>query len=120
LTGLGAWSFAFLLLPSGGQVKIKNPPPFGSGFDKFRERSKPGCRADQQCVRQQQVEIMIHVCKISGTGSGVKLNSALKLQALSCGKGARNRWQPMPAGVFRLSKSFRHRSGISPIATISV
>jgi hypothetical protein len=45
----------FLLLPSGDEVKTKNPPPFGSGLIKFVNKSKPDCRAGQQRVRKQQV-----------------------------------------------------------------
>jgi len=52
---------AFSLLPAGGPVKTKNPPPSGSGFDKSCEYSKPDCRAGkQQRVRKQQVQVAIH------------------------------------------------------------
>jgi hypothetical protein len=55
---------AFLLLPSDGRVKTKNPPPFGSGLINSGERSKPDCRAGQQRVCQQQVQIAIHAGKL--------------------------------------------------------
>jgi hypothetical protein len=51
-------------LPSGGEVKTKNPPPSGSGLIKFVNESKPGCRAGQQRVRKQQVQVLIHALKI--------------------------------------------------------
>jgi hypothetical protein len=56
---------AFLLLPSGGQVKTKNPPPSGSGFSTSLDESKPNCRAGQQRAREQQVQIqnVIHEAK---------------------------------------------------------
>jgi len=37
----------------------------GSGFDKVREQSTPGCRAGKQRVHKQQVQIAIHRDKIS-------------------------------------------------------
>jgi hypothetical protein len=40
--------------PAAG-LKQKTHRRAGSGFDKFRECSKPVCRAGQQRVRQQQV-----------------------------------------------------------------
>jgi hypothetical protein len=46
---------AFLLLPSGDEVKTKNPPPSGSGLIKFVNESKPDRRAGQQRVCKQQV-----------------------------------------------------------------
>src|SRR5580704_1206836 len=62
---LFACRLAFLLLPSGGQVKTKNPPPSGSGFlINSGECSKPVCRAGQQRVRKQQVQVVIHVQSI--------------------------------------------------------
>jgi len=42
-------------LPSGDEVKTKNPPPSGSGLIKFVNESKPDCHAGQQRVRKQQV-----------------------------------------------------------------
>jgi hypothetical protein len=47
-------------LPSGDEVKTKNPPPFGSGLINFVNASKPDCRAGQQRVRKQQVQIIVH------------------------------------------------------------
>jgi len=62
---------AFLLLPSGGQVKTKNPPPVGSGLINFANESKPDCRAGQQRVRKQQVQVAIHVVKLMASSAGV-------------------------------------------------
>jgi hypothetical protein len=56
---------AFLVLPSGGRVKTKNPPPYGDGFDKFRENSKPVRRAGQKRVRKQQVQVVLHGATIA-------------------------------------------------------
>jgi hypothetical protein len=51
-------------LPSGDEVKTKNPPPSGSGLINFVNESKPDCRAGQQRVRKQQVQVLIHALKI--------------------------------------------------------
>jgi hypothetical protein len=59
-------------LPSGGEVKTKNPPPSGSGLIKFVNESKPGCRAGQQRVRKQQVQVVIHANNIASPSNGVK------------------------------------------------
>jgi hypothetical protein len=47
-------------LPSGDEVKTKNPPPSGSGLINFVNESKPDRRAGQQRVRKQQVQVLIH------------------------------------------------------------
>jgi hypothetical protein len=52
-------------LPSGDEVKTKNPPPSGSGLINFVNESKPDCRAGQQRVRKQQVQVLIHALKIT-------------------------------------------------------
>jgi hypothetical protein len=54
----------FELFPSGRQVKTKKPPPSGSGLINFVNESKPDCRAGQQRVRKQQVQIAIHASKL--------------------------------------------------------
>jgi hypothetical protein len=59
-------------LPSGDEVKTKNPPPSGSGLINFVNESKPVCRAGQQCVRKQQVQVLIHVGKLAELMSKVK------------------------------------------------
>jgi len=51
---------AFLLLPSGGRVKTKTHRRIGSGLINSDERSIPYCRAGQQRVRKQQVQVAIH------------------------------------------------------------
>jgi hypothetical protein len=51
-------------LPSGDEVKTKNPPPSGSGLIKFVNESKPDCHAGQQRVRKQQVQVLFHALKI--------------------------------------------------------
>jgi hypothetical protein len=56
---------AFLLLPSGDEVKTKNPPPSGSGLINFVNESKPGRRAGKQRVCKQQVQVEIHRMKIA-------------------------------------------------------
>jgi hypothetical protein len=52
-------------LPSGDEVKTKNPPPSGSGLINFVNESKPDCRAGQQRVRKQQVQVLIHANKLT-------------------------------------------------------
>jgi hypothetical protein len=52
-------------LPSGDEVKTKNPPPSGSGLINFVNESKPDCRAGQQRVRKQQVQIHVHAGKLT-------------------------------------------------------
>jgi hypothetical protein len=47
---------AFLLLPSGGRVETKNPPPSGSGLINFVNESEPDRRVAKQRV-QQQVQV---------------------------------------------------------------
>jgi len=69
---------AFLLLPSGDEVKTKNPPPSGSGLINLVNESKPGCRAGQQRVRKQQVQVMIHAPKLMPFVRRVKQFSARK------------------------------------------
>jgi hypothetical protein len=59
-------------LPSGGQVKTKNPLPSGSGLINFVNESKPGCRAGQQRDRKQQVQVLIHTLKIKAICVRVK------------------------------------------------
>jgi hypothetical protein len=62
LTGLFAFYLAFLLLPPGGQVKTKKPPPCRQWVYQISlNESKPNRRAGQQRVRKQQVQIAIHV-----------------------------------------------------------
>jgi hypothetical protein len=41
--------------------KTKNPPPSGSGLINFVNESEPDCRAGQQRVRKQQVQIQIAI-----------------------------------------------------------
>jgi hypothetical protein len=54
-------------LPSGDEVKTKNPPPSGSGFWlNLGHESKPSRRAGQQRVRKQQVQVLIHRDKLTG------------------------------------------------------
>jgi hypothetical protein len=48
-------------LPSGDEVKTKNPPPSGSGLINFVNESNPYRRAGQQRVRKQQVQIQIAI-----------------------------------------------------------
>jgi hypothetical protein len=59
-------------LPSSDEVKTKNPPPSGSGLINFVNESKPGCRAGQQRVRKQQVQVLIHACKLAELAAKVK------------------------------------------------
>jgi len=48
-------------LPSGDEVKTKNPPPFRRWVDKFANKSEPDRRAAQQQRVQQQVQIQITI-----------------------------------------------------------
>jgi hypothetical protein len=65
-------------LPSGDEVKTKNPPPSGSGLINFVNESKPGCRAGQQRVRKQQVQVLIHAAKLIPMTMRVNLFPAFK------------------------------------------
>jgi hypothetical protein len=59
----------------------------GSGFDKFRERSKPNRRAGQQRVRKQQVQIAIHAGKLVLSTSPVNGIRFQLARSRHCGKG---------------------------------
>jgi hypothetical protein len=60
---------AFLLFPSGDEVKTKNPPPPGSGLINLVNESKPDCRAAKKqrpALRdKQQVQVLIHEAKLT-------------------------------------------------------
>jgi hypothetical protein len=55
----GVW-LSYYRHPAAG-LKQKNPPPYGSGFGKSGENSKPVRRAGQQRARKQQVQVLVHV-----------------------------------------------------------
>jgi hypothetical protein len=65
---------AFLLLPSGGQVKTKNPPPYRQWvYQILVNESKPDRRAGQQRVQQQvQIQIAIHGAEFTEISHEVK------------------------------------------------
>jgi hypothetical protein len=66
---------AFLLLPSGDEVKTKNPPPSGSGLINFANESKPDRHAGQQRVRKQQIQIQnisLHDVRLAGGAPRIK------------------------------------------------
>jgi hypothetical protein len=73
-----AWCLAFSLLPSGGRVKTKNPPPYGGGFDKFRENSKPvrhAAKRQRPALRdKQQVQVVVHASTLVALPSAVKFS----------------------------------------------
>jgi len=59
----GVW-LSYYRHPAAG-LKQKNPPPYGSGFGKSGENSKPVRRAGQQRARKQQVQVVIHEATIA-------------------------------------------------------
>jgi len=70
-------------LPSGDEVKTKNPPPLGGGLINFVNESKPGRHAAKQRVRQQQVQVLIHGGKLSRFSDLVKWISFILSQHVS-------------------------------------
>jgi hypothetical protein len=47
-------------LPPGDEVKTKKPTAIRQWVDKFVNESRPDCRADQQRVCKQQVQVAVH------------------------------------------------------------